>query len=324
VKIISDYLTGGSPGANGQQGASGFAEQQGRAKVDNRTSNIIVRDTVEVIERIKKIVEVLDTETPQILIESKIVEVQDQYELRAGLGGATGITGSYNPLLPGSDFGTQTGVFSFSSAPTTASPTVLSGAIEVYKRITGLDFALDLMESETKGRIVSSPKIITQNNESATITSDQVISVLTQQQATSDAVGPLTSLETLTASLSLSVTPRVTNDGSINMKVEISKGSFGNQEDPSQPPPQTNNSMSTNVLVDNGSTIVVGGIHTTSEREVETGIPFLKDLPLIGWLFRNAYNPRSEKAELVVFITPRIINQEEAGLVNRDAEGLGI
>jgi type IV pilus assembly protein PilQ len=323
ITIISDYLSGGSSQA-GAQGVAGFTEQQGRAKVDNRTSNIIVRDTVEVIERIKKIIEVLDTETPQILIESKIVEVQDEYELRAGLGGVGGITGSYNPLQDLNTLGDQTGVFSFSSAPTKGSPTVLSGAIQIYKRLTGLNFALDLMESETKGRIVSSPKIITQNNEPATITSDQIISVVTQQQATGDGVGPLTSLETLTASLSLAVTPRVTNDGSINMKVDITKGSFGNQPDPSQPPPQTNNSMSTNVLVDNGSTIVVGGIHTTTEREVETGIPFLKDLPLIGWLFRNAYNPTSNKAELVVFITPRIINQEEAGLVNRDAEGLGI
>jgi len=332
IAIISDYLTGGSTQGNSVQGVAGFTEQQGRAKVDNRTSNIIVRDTVEVIERIKKIIEVLDTETPQILIESKIVEVQDEYELRAGLGGIGGLTGSYNPLQDLNTLGDQTGVFSFSTAPTKAAPTVLSGAIQIYKRLTGLDFALDLMESETKGRIVSSPKIITQNNEPATITSDQIISVLTQQQPqiggvggnVGGVVGPLTSLETLTASLSLAVTPRVTNDGSINMKVDITKGSFGNQPDPTQPPSQTNNSMSTNVLVDNGSTIVVGGIHTTTEREVETGIPFLKDLPLIGWLFRNAYNPTSNKAELVVFITPRIINQEEAGLVNRDAEGLGI
>ncbi len=329
VTIISDYLTGGSqqPGVGGVTGGIS-GEQQGRAKVDKRTSNIIVRDTVEVIERIKKIVEVLDTETPQILIESKIVEVSDEYELRAGLGGASGLTASYNPIADLGNLGEETGVFSFSSAPTAGSPTVLSGAIQVYKRLTGLNFALDLMESETKGRIVSSPKIITQNNEAATITSDQVISVLTQQQPVQGgAVGgiqPLTTLETLTASLSLAVTPRVTNDGSINMKVDITKGSFGNQPDPRQPPPQTNNSMTTNVLVDNGSTIVVGGIHTTTEREVENGIPFLKDLPLIGWLFRNAYNPTSNKAELVVFITPRIINQEEAGLVNRDMEGLGI
>ena len=95
--------------------------------------------------------------------------------------------------------------------------------------------------------------------------------------------------------MSLDVTPRVTNDGSINMKVSISKGSFDPQIDPTQPPNQKNNSMDTNVLVDNGSTIVVGGIHTTNTQEVESGIPFLKDLPLVGWLFRSAYNPSSTK-----------------------------
>jgi type IV pilus assembly protein PilQ len=318
VTIITDYLTG----AQGNGGAA--VDQVGRARVDARTSNIIVRDTVEVIERIKKIVEVLDTETPQILIESKIVEVIDRYELRAGLGGQ-GIQAGYNPISDLNTLGDDSGTFSFSSAPTAGSPNILTGVVSVYKRLTGLNFALQLMESETKGRIVSSPKIITQNNESATISSDEVKSFLVAAPADPNAgVAPVTELTSVTATLSLNVTPRVTNDGSINMKVDISKGSFEPQTDPNAPPNQTNNAMSTNVLVDNGSTIVVGGIHTTNTSEVESGIPFLKDLPLIGWLFRSAYNPASNKAELVVFITPRIINQEEAGLVNREADGLGI
>jgi type IV pilus assembly protein PilQ len=323
VKIIADYLTGAQGNSSGATGGVS-SEQAGRAKVDTRTSNIIVRDTVEVIERIKKIIEVLDTETPQILIESKIVEVIDRYELRAGLGGQ-GIQAGYNPIADLDVIGTETGTFSFSSAPTTGSPNILTGVVSVYKRLTGLNFALQLMESETKGRIVSSPKIITQNNEAATITSDEVRSFLVAAPADPNAgVAPITELTSVTATLSLNVTPRVTNDGSINMKVDITKGSFEPQADPNAPPNQTNNAMSTNVLVDNGSTIVVGGIHTTSTSEVESGIPFLKDLPLIGWLFRSAYNPSSNKAELVVFLTPRIINQEEAGLVNREDTGLGI
>lgn len=324
VTIISDYLTGSA--GNGAAGGAAVvgSDQQGRARVDERTSNIIVRDTVEVIERIKKIIEVLDTETPQILIESKIVEVTDRYELRAGLGGQ-GIQAGYNPIQDLNTIGAETGTFSFSSAPTSGSPNVLSGVVSVYKRLTGLNFALQLMESETKGRIVSSPKIITQNNESATISSDQVRSFLVAAQADPNGgIAPQTELTSVTATLSLNVTPRVTNDGSINMKIDITKGSFEPQIDPNTPPNQTNNAMSTNVLVDNGSTIVVGGIHTTTDEEVESGIPFLKDLPLIGWLFRSAYNPSSNKAELVVFLTPRIINQEEAGLVNREAGGLGI
>ena len=111
IKIIADYLTGASG-----NGAPTIGEQQGRAKVDKRTSNLIVRDTVEVIERIKKIIEVLDTETPQILIESKIVEVTDQYELRAGLGN-NGIQTGYNPIADLNNLGTETGTFTFSSAP---------------------------------------------------------------------------------------------------------------------------------------------------------------------------------------------------------------
>ncbi len=312
VTIISDYLTKGGNGSS----------QEGRAKIDKRTSNIIVRDTVDVIERIRKIIETLDTETPQILIESKIVEVEDSYELRAGLGDR-GLRAEYNPIADADSLGRESGVFSFSSAPTKDSPTLIAGAIDVYKRLTGLDFQLQLMETESRGKIVSSPKIITQNNEAASITNDQVLSFLTTRAATAEQ-SATTELESLTASLSLKVTPRVTNDGSINMKVDITKGSFSPQETQTSVPPKTTNKISTNVLVDNGSTIVIGGIHTTTTSEVESGIPFLKDLPLIGWLFRSAYNPASKKAELVVFLTPRVINQEEAGLVNREGDGLGI
>lgn len=76
--------------------------------------------------------------------------------------------------------------------------------------------------------------------------------------------------------------------------------------------------------MNNGSTVVIGGLYQTQTREIQSGIPFLKDLPLIGWLFKSAYNPNRTRSEMIVFITPRIINQEEAGLVNREMEGINI
>ncbi len=78
-------------------------------------------------------------------------------------------------------------------------------------------------------------------------------------------------------------------------------------------------------MVDNGSTVSIGGIYQTDEQTIESGIPFLKDLPIIGWLFKNGYNPQQTKSELLIFLTPRVINQEEAGLTNRElGEDLGV
>ena len=75
--------------------------------------------------------------------------------------------------------------------------------------------------------------------------------------------------------------------------------------------------INTSVLVDNGSTIVLGGIYSFTKQENHSGIPFLKDLPMIGWFFRTLYNPKTEKSEMIIFLTPRIVNQEEAGLIDK-------
>jgi type IV pilus assembly protein PilQ len=103
------------------------------------------------------------------------------------------------------------------------------------------------------------------------------------------------------------------------MIVSVSKSDFGTQTSADAPPPSTSKNISTNVLVDNGSTIVIGGIYSFSKSESHSGIPFLKDIPLIGWLFRTPYNPNMAKTELIIFLTPRIINQEEAGLIDTES-----
>jgi type IV pilus assembly protein PilQ len=120
------------------------------------------------------------------------------------------------------------------------------------------------------------------------------------------------------AQLSLAVTPQVTNDGSISMQVTISKTGFLGRIADNAPPDTLRNNIDTNVLVENGSTMVLGGLYKTQESQSHSGLPFFKDLPLIGWLFRTPYNPSQTKSELIIFLTPRIINQEKAGLVDRN------
>ena len=302
IQILEDYIT----------------PERGAIKVDARTSNLIVKDTIDSIERMGKIIETLDTETPQVLIEAKVVEANEDYEFRAGLG-RRGLSFGYDPLTPGGSLEENSGTFSFSSATDGEFSDVLSASIGVYKRLTGLNFSLQLMESESKGKVVSSPKIITQNNQAATITSTS-----TQNFRVTNVVEgvPVSTLVPISASINLTVTPKVTPDGSISMKVNINKGGFSAPEVAESAPSTTDKSINTNVLVDNGSTVVIGGLYQTSTSEVESGIPFLKDLPLIGWLFRNAYNPNRSRDELIVFLTPRVVNQEEAGLVSRDSQEL--
>lgn len=297
-KIVNDYLT----------------KDRGKLQQDERTNSLIVKDTVESIERIKKIIETLDTQTPQILIEAKIVEANESYSKRIGL--SRGISFGYDPVKeieapvgPG---------FSFSSAPTGEQATALGMTIGIYKRLLNLDMNLQLMESESKGRIISTPKVVTQNKKAATITSTETTSFRVQQPATGTQAA-LATFENVSADLTLNVTPQVTNDGAISMQISLSKSAFGTRPSADAPPNTTRRNVTTNVLVDNGSTVVIGGLYQTSTLEAQSGIPYLKDLPLIGWLFRTPYAPDTAKNELIIFMTPRILNQDEAGLVDRQA-----
>ena len=289
----------------------------GTIQIDERTNSLIVSDTIEAIGIIKKIIETLDTQTPQILIEAKIVEANESYAKRIGL--SRGITFGYDPVVDASTL-TPAGNpgFSFSSGPTAQSPTFAGMTIGVYKRLLNLDINLQLMESESKGRIISTPKVVTQNKKAATITSSEQTSFRVQQVATTTAPA-LATFQNITADLNLTVTPQVTNDGAISMSIALSKSAFGTRPSPDAPPNITRRNVTTNVLVDNGSTVVIGGLYQTSTLETVSGVPFLKDLPLVGWLFRTPYAPETTKNELIVFMTPRIMNQDEAGLVDRQA-----
>jgi type IV pilus assembly protein PilQ len=162
--------------------------------------------------------------------------------------------------------------------------------------------------------IIASPKIITENKKKASIsTSDERFFTITSTSA--DGTIANSDFKEVTSTLKLDVTPQVTNDGSISLEIELKKEQFAVQTDAALPPPKQGREINTRVLVDNGSTIVIGGIYNYEKKENHSGIPFLKDIPLIGWLFRTPQNPQTDKNELIIFITPRIINQAEAGLV---------
>lgn len=312
-----------------------ITKDRGSIAEDVRTNSLIVKDTTEIIEKIRKIIEVLDTQTPQVLIESKIVEVSESYSKEIGL--KNGFNFGYDPIgapaLAASPIGGAGAVggvgagagvggfdigpgFSFSSAPINGESTrnLFSLSIGQFGRLVDLNFALQLMENESKGKIIASPKVITQNKKKANLSTSDTTSFSVTNGAGDLAV---TSFQEVSADLTLDVTPQVTNEGSIALEISISKSQFGTRPSPDAPPNKQTRKVETNVLVDNGSTIVLGGIYSYTKSESMSGIPFLKDIPLVGWLFRTPYAPSTTKNEMIIFLTPRIINQEEAGLSDR-------
>ncbi len=309
--ILQEYLT----------------KDRGKISKDLRTNSLIVKDVPDIIEKMRKIIEVLDTQTPQVLIESKIVEVREAYAKNigftnglsfgydpmgalppAGTLASGGVGGSLAPGLIGLDAGPG---FTFSSAPTQSKPTFFGINISRFNRMFNLDFTLAMMEQESKGKIISSPKVITQNKKKAEINSKDTTSFAVRTGVGDAAT---TTYEPIDAKLVLQVTPQVTNEGSISLEIDLSKEEFGDRPSADAPPNKAQRAVKTNVLVDNGSTIVIGGIYNYSKTEAHSGVPFLKDIPIIGWLFRTPYAPQTSKNEMIIFLTPRIINQEEAGL----------
>ncbi len=296
-------------------------KDRGTIIADERTNNLIINDTLEVTEKISKIVEILDRQTPQVLIESKIVEVNEGYQKQIGL--QNGLNFGYDPIgtIPSSTAivgeASTTSIsgpgLSFSSAPTagTNASNLLGVSISRFGRLFNLDFQLQLLESESKGKVIASPRVVTKHNIKAELISEETTSFEEREGSGEDAT--ITYKET-SAVLSLAVTPQVSNDGAIDLTVELSKEQFGVVPAPGAPPNKTKREVKTNVLVENGSTIVLGGLYSYSKLESHSGVPYLKDIPIVGWLFRTPYNPVISKTELVIFITPRVINQERAGL----------
>lgn len=296
---------------------------RGSIIADERTNNLIITDTLEVTEKISKIVNILDRQTPQVLIESKIVEVNEGYQKQIGL--QNGLNFGYDPVgrvpttteLTGTPSNTSISGpgLSFSSAPSAGegARNLLGVSISRFGRLFNLDFQLQLLESESKGKIIASPRVVAKHNQKAELVSTDTTSF---EERLGVGVDATVTFKETSAVLSLAVTPQISNDGAIDLIVELSKEQFGTAPSAGAPPNKTKREVKTNVLVENGSTIVLGGLYNYSKIETHSGVPYLKDIPIVGWLFRTPYNPSISKTELVIFITPRVINQERAGITS--------
>jgi type IV pilus assembly protein PilQ len=279
------------------------AETTSTIQVDERTNSLIVRDTMENIERMKKLIEVLDSQTPQVLIETKVVEATERFgeNFRGALAG--GMTRPVN-------IGFNLNGFTSGTVPiTTNSPSSdIAGSFGILPNGGRLNALLNISQTEDKVKIISSPRTVVLDKQTATIVKSDPL--LFEQVTLSQGVA-VTTLVNVPATLSLRVQPTVTNDGSVLLDLNVVRDVIS--VDPSGRPATGNRNMQTRVLVDSGATLVIGGIYSSDSTDRESGFPVLRKIPILGRLF-GSESSELNRSELFIFVTPRILNPKEAGL----------
>ena len=293
-----------------------FMSARGNVTIDQRTNKLLVQDTSDNVDLIIALVEELDIPIRQVLIESRIVLASNSFTrdlgVKFGLSSET-TSGSRNIATSGSleqAAGATTGVTPTLPARLNVDLPAVSGqagsiglAIAKLPFGTLLDLELSAAQSEGKSETVSSPKVITANQQEAVIESGQEIPY---QEASSSGA---TSTSFKKAVLSLKVTPQITPDDRVIMDLAVNKDSpdFANAID--GVPPINTQSVTTQVLVDNGETVVLGGIYEQTKSKNINRVPFFGDLPLVGVLFRNK-SETNDKQELLIFVTPKLLKED--------------
>ncbi len=268
---------------------------RGHAKVDTRTNQLIMTDIQEKVDKAREIIAQIDKVTPQVMINARMVETSTNFSRDFGTQwGFDNSPGTYRHEIGG------TYTYGVAMNNPASSATNILGIN--FSRIVGTPFSLDarlsLMETVGEVRIISSPRIVTLDNKQATISQGQEIPYTTVDEGEADT-------EFKDATLKLQVTPHVTPDNRISMKIHIEEKEVGEIGALSEPPLNTKEA-DTELLVNDGDTIVIGGIIQETDRDSWSGLPFINKLPLLGHLFKQQ-TKTNEKTELLIFITPTIV-----------------
>lgn len=290
--------------------AEAKVDERGSITVDERTNNIIAYQTQDRLDELRRIVAQLDIPVRQVMIEARIVEANVDYDKSLGVrwGGSIQNKGNWN--TSGVSNGTSSTIGTPGSTSTN-SPFVDMGTIGNTSGIgiafitdnVLLDLELTAMEKTGNGEIVSQPKVVTSDKETAKILKGTEIPY---QEASSSGA---TSVSFKEASLSLEVTPQITPDNRIIMEVKVTKDEPDYLNKVQDVPPIKKNEVNAKVLVNDGETIVIGGVFSNTQSKVVDKVPFLGDVPYLGRLFRRDV-VSEKKSELLVFLTPRIMNNQ--------------
>lgn len=270
--------------------------KRGSAVVDARTNTVFVQDIPSGLDEARKMIKQLDVAIRQVVIEARFVEASESFSRT--LGGKLNSTN--NPILTPNAYNPGTGIATGNvNLPGQGAGGVLG---LVFTAASGKALSLELTASQIDGKSksIASPRVLTADSTPATIASGTQIPYLSVSAAGSNVMFK-------DAVLSLNVTPKITPDDKINMKVTLSQDTVGPTLSGSAGPSINTKKIDTQVLVENGGTLVIGGVYTQNETEAKNSVPLLADIPLFGWLFKNETITR-DKRELLVFITPKILS----------------
>jgi len=312
-------------GGDGETASVGLLSSRGSLLIDERTNTLIVKDTEEVISEVRRMLKKLDIPIRQVMISSRIVIATDEFSRE--LGSRFGVT---RAKATGDGFGATTGTFSgadtiassgINNLANTGQPnpfTLPSGATAAdrlnvdlatpaaagslaFAVLTGstlIDLEISALQAENEGEVISSPRVVTADRHQARI--EQGVEIPYLSAASSGA----TQVQFKKAVLSIEVTPQITPDDRVIMDLAVNNDTVGDIF--SGIPSIDTREVDTQVLVNNGDTVVLGGIYQQATRNEIEKVPFLGDIPLIGYFFRHTLES-DERRELLIFVTPKIL-----------------
>ncbi|MGR2921103.1 type IV pilus secretin PilQ [Acinetobacter sp. 1125_18A] len=325
LKLLEDSRNPKGAQANGTNNTDSLAlesllSSRGSAVADTRTNTLIINDTANNIDKVRKMIDLLDVSVKQVMVEARIVRATTDFTKEMGVKWgilSQGITKNNDLLVGGSD----TTLWDLKTPSDDGKYTITrpdnlnvdlgvttAGASKIAFGLISLsDFMLDLelsaLQSDGYGEVISTPKVMTADKQKAKVASGQQI----PYQTTSTAGGTATATTSFKdALLSLDVTPSITPEGKVQMQLNITSDSRGGVA-PNGEVILNKNEINTNVLVDNGETVVLGGIFEQENTTNQVKVPFLGDIPYLGRLFRKDAKTEN-KRELLIFVTPRIVN----------------
>lgn len=297
----------------------GMLSKRGAVSLDEISNTVTITDIPSRLDEIRRRIQKLDAFQRQVMIEARIVEAIESFSrnlgARFGVQNATGvgdqrlgISGSLTGSSALAGGGSASGANNLNvNLPAAAATGLLGGpaalGLSLMKINNGrlINLELSALETDRRGRVIASPRVVTAHGIEATIEQGDRVPY---QQATSSGA---TSIRFMDATLRLRVKPLITHNGQIDMELNVNQDKIGQAINQFLPPPINTKQVTTKVLVENGGTVVIGGIFDRTENEVVNKVPMLGDIPVLGNVFRNTAKV-DEKRELLIFVTPRILS----------------
>jgi type IV pilus assembly protein PilQ len=291
---------------------SSLMSAQGKIQADNRTNSVIVTDISDNIKKVVDMIKILDVPTPQVMIEAQIVSVNKDAFKELGITWNLTKTWTDTGRNPKQDTDSGTdNVTGKQGSVSTANIGLAPGLISLGKvsnkagEWTNLTATLGALETKGKGKVLSSPKIATLNNQEASILSGKKVAYVSSSNVSSG--GATQTVNFIDVGVKLTVTPSINLDKKITMKIHAEVSSIGNvPPGTTVPPPISTRTADTNILASDGETLVIGGLIDEQATEDLSRIPFIGEIPIIGALFTHKTS-NTTKTELLVFITPHIM-----------------